>query len=73
MLPVQYAEQGMCNSGASVSPSVCSIVRQPPRRAAGLLLSVPYAGHIDRQPQQQRRRSTGPQHGVQQQMRTVSC
>jgi len=44
--------------------------------AAGLLLSAVWAGNIDRQrwppdAQQQRRRSTGPQYGAQQQMRAV--
>jgi len=54
----------------SVCPSVCPVDRQQQRRAAGLLLSTPLAGNIDRQlrmrcgrraadtgAQQQRRRS----------------
>jgi len=47
---------------SSVRPSVCAIIRQEQRRAAGLLLSAVRAGDISRQRrapmQQQRRRST---------------
>ena len=62
----------------SVCPSVCPIIRPQQRRAAGLLLSAVPTGDLDRQwqapcTQQQRRRSNEPQHGAQQQMRTVSC
>jgi len=49
----------------SVCPYVCPIYRSLQQRAAGLL----QAGDIDRQP-----RAAGAQHhGVQQQMRAVSC
>jgi len=45
---------------SSVLPSVCPSIDIAARRTAGLLLSVPLAGDIDRLPgaQQQRRRST---------------
>jgi len=44
-------------------PSVCTVIRSQPRRAAGLLLNAVRAADIDRQrrqpsAQQQRRRST---------------
>ena len=49
-LPTQYAEQGLYVAiRPSVRPSVCPVVRQPLRRAAGLLLSAPRAVHTDRQ------------------------
>jgi len=48
------------------------------QHAAGLLLSAVRSGDIDRQQrvpwaQQQRRRSTAPQHGAQQQLWAVPC
>jgi len=59
----------------SVRPSVCLSHRstQPLQRAAGLLLSALRAEHIDRQRRRRRPASTAPQHGVQKQMRAVSC
>jgi len=55
----------------SVCPSVCPIIRPQ-------LLSAVRTGNIDRQrralgAQQQRSRSTGSQHGTQQQTRAVLC
>jgi len=46
---VSRVARGLRSGRESVRPSVCPIVRQPLRRAAGLLLSAPLAGHIDRQ------------------------
>ena len=43
----------------SVRPFVCSVVRQQLRRAAGLLLSAPRAGHIDLQRRAQALSSNG--------------
>jgi len=62
-LPAWYAEQGLYNGRTSVRLSVCPVDRQQQRRVAGLLLSAPPAGDIDRQrrapgTQQQRRYST---------------
>jgi len=62
----------------SVRPSVPLINRQQQRYAAGLLQNAVRAEDIDRKrwipgAQQQRRRSTGPQHGAQQQTPTVPC
>jgi len=70
-LPAWYGEQGL-----SVCLSVPSFDHSRGRRSV-LLLSAVRAGFIDRQrrpsgTQQQRRRSTAPQHGAQQQMRAVS-
>ena len=51
-LPTQYADQGLYVAiRPSIRPSVCPVVRQPLRRAAGLLLSAPRAVpvHTDRQ------------------------
>ena len=45
---VQYAEQGLCNGRGSVRPPVCPVARQLLRHVAGLQLSAPRAGHIDR-------------------------
>jgi len=54
-LPTHYAKQGLCNGRASVRLSVCQsafLSRHSTSaaawRAAGLLLSAPPAGHIDR-------------------------
>jgi len=41
-------------------------------RAAGLLLCTRQTGHIDQLLRGRRRSSSGPQHGVQQQMRAVA-
>jgi len=51
-------------------PSVCPIFPLQ-QRAAGLLLWARRVGDIDRLLHGRRRSSTGPQHGVQQQMRAM--
>ena len=67
-LSAQYAEEDLWSGLASVRLSVCPVNWQQQRHAAGLLLSVPRVGDIDRQ-----QASAPPQHDVQQQMRAVSC
>ena len=70
------ADRIVCEAGSMkrfVRPSVCPVDRQQQRGAAGLLLSAVRAGDIDRQRRRRRPAAKAPQHGVQQQMRAVSC
>ena len=79
-LPIHCIMRNYETVEGSVRPSVCAIDRQHQRHMTGLLLRAPRVGDVDRQlraagagTQQQRRRSTGPRHSAQQQMRAVSC
>ena len=62
---------GYCGLRSGVRQSVCPISQTQQQRAAGLLLSAVRATDIDQQRRQQQRRSPGPQHGAQQQMRAM--
>jgi len=69
MMPALYAEQGLCNGGTSVSPSVSTIDYQ--QRPAGFLLCTLWAGDISWQ-QWARCRCGAAGASAQQQMWTVS-